>query len=567
MLCLEPANGLVAGDDAGKEALPFRERLTGDDGRVGGEAVLDGVAAGSHFALLRLWSASLASHATSVGGCESGLQGSDVTVFAKFVLEFWGVGLRRNSRIESRLPNVVVSYSADASRRENLSWFCKQGALRLPMTMPIIPLPITGHSTLPEVCAMLFPFFSLPAARRHLPMRSIHLVVWALGAVLIMSACGGDDQHSDATSDDDLAKSMLLAISDFPSGWSEEPSNEESSAFDKCEPSREGRTGRAESGDFSKDRSASVSETVAVFDTPEHARAALETIRSRDVADCVVNVVENGDLNNDKADYSDASVGDLSFPSKGDQSTALRFKIHAKVKGQSGLGSEVDLFVDTVSVLYGRAGFSISASDVSTPYDSDELEQTVSDALSKVKAKLGGSSAASPSKTAQSSRSSSPTQRSTEAPAPSPAAGGQSRESAAPMGQPLTVVGRLEAKVIAANLDAYGAVQAANQFNEPPKPGKRMVLVTLEVANVGTESLNVGFDPSYKLVGTKSVVYEQHDPSCGVIPEDLDGELFTGGRKQGNVCFQADIDDTNLVLIVEMRTKDFNQERKFLAIQ
>jgi len=47
VLCLEPADGLIAGDDAGEEALPFREGLGGDDGRIGGEAVLEGVVADS----------------------------------------------------------------------------------------------------------------------------------------------------------------------------------------------------------------------------------------------------------------------------------------------------------------------------------------------------------------------------------------------------------------------------------------------------------------------------------------------------------------------------------------
>src|SRR5207247_8079674 len=109
---LEPADRLIAGDDAGEEALPFREGLARNDGRVGGEAVLDGVVAGSRFALRCLWSASLASHATSVGGRQTGLQDSDVTVFSKFVLGSRVIGLQRNSRII--LPSTNKS-SADAS--------------------------------------------------------------------------------------------------------------------------------------------------------------------------------------------------------------------------------------------------------------------------------------------------------------------------------------------------------------------------------------------------------------------------------------------------------------------
>ena len=47
MLCLELTDGFIAGDDAREEALPFREGLAGNDGRVGGEAVLEGVVADS----------------------------------------------------------------------------------------------------------------------------------------------------------------------------------------------------------------------------------------------------------------------------------------------------------------------------------------------------------------------------------------------------------------------------------------------------------------------------------------------------------------------------------------
>jgi len=99
VLCLELAHGFIAGDDAVAEALPFCVGLAGDDGRVGGEAVFDGVVAGSCLASRRLRSASLASHVTSVGWCETERQESNVTA-SKFVLEFWGVGLRCNSRME-----------------------------------------------------------------------------------------------------------------------------------------------------------------------------------------------------------------------------------------------------------------------------------------------------------------------------------------------------------------------------------------------------------------------------------------------------------------------------------
>ena len=103
VLCLEFANGFIAGDDAVAEALPFCKGLAGDDGRVGGEAAANGVTAGSRFALPRIWSASLASHVTSVGGCRRDWQGPYVTArssFCSFGLWDYGAILEWNYYFE-----------------------------------------------------------------------------------------------------------------------------------------------------------------------------------------------------------------------------------------------------------------------------------------------------------------------------------------------------------------------------------------------------------------------------------------------------------------------------------
>jgi hypothetical protein len=144
---------------------------------------------------------------------------------------------------------------------------------------------------------------------------------------------------------------------------------------------------------------------------------------------------------------------------------------------------------------------------------------------------------------------------------------GLSFDNPLPLGHTGTSVGRLQSAVLAANVDAWPVIQAENQFNDPPELGKRMVLITLQATNIGQESLNVSFDPSFKLVGSKGVVYDGLDAYCGVIPDPLDGELFPGGAKQGNVCVQADADDSNLVLFVEMYDEDFDKERVFFALQ
>jgi len=91
VLCLELADRFIAGDDAVAKTLPFCVGLAGDDGRVGGEAVLDGVAAGCRLASPRARSASLASHVTSVGRCETERQESNVTAEVCLVILCFGI--------------------------------------------------------------------------------------------------------------------------------------------------------------------------------------------------------------------------------------------------------------------------------------------------------------------------------------------------------------------------------------------------------------------------------------------------------------------------------------------
>ena len=101
MLGLEAALGRVAGDDAVAEPLPFLEGLElGDDRRVGTQAVLDGVAAGAAlprgFLVQRLWPMLIclaaAHRELSMAECHR----------LKFVWQFWGSGLRKNSGIRLR---------------------------------------------------------------------------------------------------------------------------------------------------------------------------------------------------------------------------------------------------------------------------------------------------------------------------------------------------------------------------------------------------------------------------------------------------------------------------------
>jgi hypothetical protein len=235
--------------------------------------------------------------------------------------------------------------------------------------------------------------FSSPSRRRFL-LGS--LLAAAVSGIAV--ACGGGDGDGEATqtesalmNEDELAESMLLSVDDFPSGWSEAPvGEEEESPFDKCDQGdSEGRTGRAETGDFSRGDQATVSQGVAIFQTAQQVEAPLD--RFSELGECLAGVVEDGELDNDEAAFSDATFGPLAIREFGDRTDAYRIKIHFKAKQQTGLGSEGDLFVDAVLVTNGRVGFTIRADDALTPFDTDELEDIVGKAQSKVEQVLSKS--------------------------------------------------------------------------------------------------------------------------------------------------------------------------------
>jgi hypothetical protein len=150
-------------------------------------------------------------------------------------------------------------------------------------------------------------------------------MVPAIAMVIATVGCGGGESGDNgeggtapsetaAENEDELARSMLLTVDDFPSGWSEVPSeDEEESPFDKCDPGDpEGRTGGAETGDFSRGGNASVSEQVAIFETPEQVATRLSALPG--LGACLTRVVDDGDLDNDAAEFFRRHVRSVRFP-------------------------------------------------------------------------------------------------------------------------------------------------------------------------------------------------------------------------------------------------------------
>lgn len=86
-------------------------------------------------------------------------------------------------------------------------------------------------------------------------------------------------------------------------------------------------------------------------------------------------------------------------------------------------------------------------------------------------------------------------------------------------------------------------------FVDPPDEGKQYYMVTVEISYIsGVGTLDVD-EYDFKLTGSSRFVYDTH--CVGDLPEELSGEVFLGGKAQGNVCFEVPEDESGFVLIHE----------------
>ena len=136
---------------------------------------------------------------------------------------------------------------------------------------------------------------------------------------------------------------------------------------------------------------------------------------------------------------------------------------------------------------------------------------------------------------------------------PTKSANPTSRQSPVPWGQSWPTPDGLVIRVVDVDLDAWPRVLAENQFNDPPAEGMRMVMVSVEVTNQSgdAETPRKIDDSDYRLVGDRGVIYSSFDSTtrCGVIPDELDWELFPDATVTGNVCVMLPQDEGELRLI------------------
>lgn len=143
---------------------------------------------------------------------------------------------------------------------------------------------------------------------------------------------------------------------------------------------------------------------------------------------------------------------------------------------------------------------------------------------------------------------------------------GSSLDDPLAAGETLTGSDGVEIRVLGTIEDARQQIAEAWEYNDPPEEGMRFYMIRIQLAYPPdkSESVTVGqFD--FKLIGLNRIVYEWGlSGNCGFIPDELGGEIFGGGRIEGNICFEIPEDEGGLILIHEPGSG--SESRRFLSL-
>lgn len=116
-------------------------------------------------------------------------------------------------------------------------------------------------------------------------------------------------------------------------------------------------------------------------------------------------------------------------------------------------------------------------------------------------------------------------------------------------------------RVTSPDANAWPRVRAENQFNDRPKAGHTFFMVRLVATYRGTKARDILFGSDFEAVGRSNVAYQDFDPGCGVIPNELPStKVFQGGTVAGNVCWSVKKSDVPSLL---MYWEDFITEKAF----
>jgi len=89
--------------------------------------------------------------------------------------------------------------------------------------------------------------------------------------------------------------------------------------------------------------------------------------------------------------------------------------------------------------------------------------------------------------------------------------------------------------------EATDEVLAENEFNEEPEAGMEFWILPITATYEGEDTGHAGMDLTAKFVGDDGRTYNDYEPGCGVIPDDLMDidSLYADGTAEGNTCISV----------------------------
>jgi hypothetical protein len=97
-----------------------------------------------------------------------------------------------------------------------------------------------------------------------------------------------------------------------------------------------------------------------------------------------------------------------------------------------------------------------------------------------------------------------------------------------------------EVKVTKVSPNAWPAIKAESDSNDPPKAGRTFFMARVVATYRGSKARESLSDGDLDAIGRSNVTYTTHADSCGVIPNELPSTYGSrGGSISGNICWSV----------------------------
>jgi len=184
-----------------------------------------------------------------------------------------------------------------------------------------------------------------------------------------------------------FAKTMLLTLADFPSGWISSPNSdadESNNPLTKAcgNAAQQGRSGRSTSDDFqATPNSVAISESLVIFPDEASASSAIENVPA--LVDCTVKSLNDGTLDTNQVKFSAASSSVVPITAPGDK--IYSYQVKATVGSSDAPGQTQDVYLLIAYIRVGRINFSIRANGSTAPIDAGEISGYAQKASAKIR--------------------------------------------------------------------------------------------------------------------------------------------------------------------------------------